>query len=179
MSGLATPNDDSLSAADLEQVIAVCERFEKAWKVGRQHRIEDLQGEVPGSLRPRLFRELIAIELELRQARGERPGQEEYRVRFPDQAVAIGAIFAEVEDVPSWLSQPWTSDGRPDDDPCSTELVRARPAPGENGRNDRPSVATSARVLCGDGGCSSDRWGHLVQTTDELDDGALAGSRAD
>jgi serine/threonine protein kinase/tetratricopeptide (TPR) repeat protein len=120
MSSLAIPDDDLLSAADLEQVIAVCERFEEAWKVGRQHRIEDLQSVLAGSLRPRLFRELIALELELRLARGERPGQEEYRARFPDQAGTIGSVFAGVEDVRPWPSQPSSSNGTPGDDLCST-----------------------------------------------------------
>ena len=170
MSGLATPNDDTLSAADLEQVIAVCERFEKAWKVGRRHRIEDLQGEVPGSL-PRLFRELIAVELELRQARGERPVQEEYRVRFPDQAVAIGAIFAEVKEVPSWLSQPWTSDGWPDDDPCSTISF-------EPGQHPARTVVTTVRQFSPQHECSvetevASRTDLVTngQTTDQFDDG--------
>ena len=51
MSGLAIANDDAISPADLEQVIVVCERFEEAWRGGRQDRIEDLRAKVPASLR--------------------------------------------------------------------------------------------------------------------------------
>ena len=128
--------------------------------MGRQHRIEDLQGEVPGSLRPRLFRELIALELELRRARGERPGQEEYRVRFPDQAVTIGAIFAEVEDVRPWPSQLWTSDGRPDDDLCATESFEPGQHPTRTDVTTVRQLSPQHQCSCGDGRCFSDRSCH-------------------
>src|SRR6516165_5459347 len=93
MSATATTDDDSLSPADLMRVIAVCERFEAAWNGGRAERIEDLQDELSGPLRSRLFRELLALELELRRARGEQPGQDEYRARFPDRAGSISVVF--------------------------------------------------------------------------------------
>jgi tetratricopeptide (TPR) repeat protein len=93
MSSLATPNDDSLSPADLEQVIAVCERFEETWRAHRPHRIEDLLSEVPGPLRPRLLRELLALELELRHGSLERSGQEKYRSRFANRAKTIRLPF--------------------------------------------------------------------------------------
>ncbi len=75
MNGLTSTqlNDDSLTPAELEQVIAVCERFEGAWRQDHGRRIEDYQDEVPDALRPRLLRELLALEAELRQASGERP----------------------------------------------------------------------------------------------------------
>jgi tetratricopeptide (TPR) repeat protein/predicted Ser/Thr protein kinase len=89
MSDLTMPADDSLPAADLERVIAVCERFERAWKEGRAPRVEDLQDELPEPLRPRLVRELRALECELRQAGGERselsqPGRRAEAETAPD-----------------------------------------------------------------------------------------------
>jgi tetratricopeptide (TPR) repeat protein len=91
----STPTDDSLSPSQLDQVIALCDRFEAAWKSGTMERLEDLLPGVPESLRPALFRQLLALELELRRKQGERPAPAEYRNRFPDRAVEIGAIFAE------------------------------------------------------------------------------------
>src|SRR5262245_17070923 len=94
MSDVPDPSDDSLDASDLEQVIVVCERFETAWREGHATRIEDLRSELPERLRPRLFRELLALELELRLARGERPGLDEYRSRFPEHGGSIAVLFA-------------------------------------------------------------------------------------
>jgi eukaryotic-like serine/threonine-protein kinase len=130
MNGLATPNDDCLTPADLEQVIAVCEQFEEAWKQGRTHRIEDFQGEVPAPLRPRLFRELLALEVELRQARGEHSGQEEYRVRFPELAESISEVFAAAGDVDSWPSRLPSTAGRPTDDRWPVTVSGSAPLAG-------------------------------------------------
>ena len=130
MNGLATPNDDCLTPADLEQVIAVCEQFEEAWKQGRAHRIEDLQAEVPGPLRPRLFRELLALELELRQASGEHSGQDEYRVRFPELAGTISAVFAAAGDVDTWPSQLPAAADWPADDRCPVTTSGVGPPAG-------------------------------------------------
>jgi hypothetical protein len=99
MSDVTTQDDDdSLSPADLERVIAACERFEAAWRSGRKGPIEDLQGEVPERARPRLFRELLALEIELRRAEGERPGPDEYRLRFPGRDESVAAAFATADD---------------------------------------------------------------------------------
>ena len=45
-------------------------------------------------LRPRLFRELLELELELRRKRGDDPVADEYRARFPYQADTIEKVFA-------------------------------------------------------------------------------------
>jgi tetratricopeptide (TPR) repeat protein len=169
MSFLATHDDDPLSAADLEQVIAVCERYEEAWKLGRRHRIEDLQGELPGSLRPRLFRELIALELELRQARGERPGEEEYRARFPAQAATIGSIFAGAEGVRAWPSELSFRNGGPEDNLCSTVSIEPGQQPARTDistvREFSPQHESSAAT---DADSQTDPAGN-GQTTDRLD----------
>jgi eukaryotic-like serine/threonine-protein kinase len=64
---------------------AVCHRFESAWRAGRRPTIEDQLAGVPEAERPALLRELILIEVELRQAAGESPTPEEYERRFPGQ----------------------------------------------------------------------------------------------
>ena len=161
MSGLATPHDDPHSSADLEQLIAVCERFEDAWKVGRQHRIEDLQGEVHASLRPRIFgRELIALGAGVASGEGRTAGtggisgqvsgsggddRRDLRRSRGRRALAVTA-----------LDQRRQARRRS----MRYRVLRAWRAPDENGRNDRPSVVTSASVLCGDGRCFSDRSCH-------------------
>ena len=59
---------------DLDQIIAICDRFEADWRAGRPHRIEGYLDKVPETLRDRLFGELRALDLELRQADNQRSG---------------------------------------------------------------------------------------------------------
>lgn len=67
-------SDDSVLADDLAGIIAACERFEADWKAGRPTRIEDELAAAQESVQRRLFRELLALELELTRRDG----------RFPD-----------------------------------------------------------------------------------------------
>src|SRR4051794_30152061 len=89
------PLDDSLSLTDLKLVIARCDQFEQAWESARPLRIEDLLTDAADPLRPRLFCELLRIELELRLRRGDRPTLDEYRTCFPSPAddARILAVF--------------------------------------------------------------------------------------
>ncbi len=50
-----TCDDGSLSEAELDQLIAICDRFEAEWKLGRARSIEAELGEAPEPLRERLF----------------------------------------------------------------------------------------------------------------------------
>jgi serine/threonine-protein kinase len=99
------PVDDSLSPADLELVIARCDQFEHAWRSARPLRIEDLLTDAPGPLRPRLFRELLRIELELRLRRGDRPTLDEYRTCFPSPADEAWIMAAFRQALVATLSQ--------------------------------------------------------------------------
>jgi hypothetical protein len=90
--------DNALPSVDLERIIAICDRFEADWKAGYPHQIEGDQYKLPTPLRPRLFRELLALELELRRAQGEVPTTEEYRDRFPDRTDSVDAAFSRVGD---------------------------------------------------------------------------------
>jgi serine/threonine-protein kinase len=89
------PPDDALSPSQLDQVIAACDRFEAAWRSGEPERLEDLLRDVSEALRPALFRQLLAVELELRRKRGDRPKPGDYRDRFPDRGTEIADAFAE------------------------------------------------------------------------------------
>jgi tRNA A-37 threonylcarbamoyl transferase component Bud32 len=87
------PADDSLPPASLARVIASCDRFEADWNAGRPRRIEDelaaAQEPVPG----RLFRELLALEVELARRDGRPTELDAYLARFPDQANTVREVF--------------------------------------------------------------------------------------
>ena len=65
------PGDDRLSPDDLARVIAACDRFEADRNAGGPRRIEDeLAGAADDPIHARLFRELVALELELTERDG-------------------------------------------------------------------------------------------------------------
>ena len=78
------------------RVNSACERFESEWKAGDRPSIEAHVEAVPESERSAYLFELLALERELRMARGESPTREEYRIRFPGQSLAIDAAFQSV-----------------------------------------------------------------------------------
>jgi hypothetical protein len=47
---LSQPDDDAVSVADLERIVAVCDRFDKAWRGGQPRHIEDDIQELPEPL---------------------------------------------------------------------------------------------------------------------------------
>ena len=69
--------------ARLRAVNEACERFEENWRRRRPSRIEDVLADAEEADRPCLLAELVALEVELRRERGERPDLIEYRRRFP------------------------------------------------------------------------------------------------
>ena len=79
------PDDDALPPDDLAGIIAACERFEADWKAGRPRRIEDEIAAAEEPIRARLFRELLALELELAPRRPS-ADMNAYLARFPDRA---------------------------------------------------------------------------------------------
>jgi tetratricopeptide (TPR) repeat protein len=106
------PAESSLSPTELNVVISRCDRFEAAWRAGTPPAIEADVADAPEALRPELFRQLLALELELRRKRGDRPEPADYRDRFPDRAADIAAAFAEPGPTPN---RPWPDGGpRPD-----------------------------------------------------------------
>ena len=73
-----------------------CDRFEKAWRTERPLRIEDLLPEAGDPCRGAMLVELLALEVELRRDRGERPGAAEYVARFPREGdLVISAMPTE------------------------------------------------------------------------------------
>jgi serine/threonine-protein kinase len=86
-----TEADDSLARA--RAIHRGCESFEAAWRAGEAPSIADYFGQLGPSEDNELFRELLALELELRQEGGERPTPEEFVARFPGCESAICAVF--------------------------------------------------------------------------------------
>ncbi len=82
-----------LQLNDRRRIDAACDRFEAAWRSGPRPDLADYLDLPPGPVRDRLVRELLALDLEFRQAAGERPDPAPYRDRFPDDADAIDAAF--------------------------------------------------------------------------------------
>src|SRR5262249_39787080 len=80
----AAPAPEPLPLTLVDRVDRACDAFEAAWRAGPRPRLEDFLGELPEPGRSALLRELLAAELELRRASGERPTPDEYSPRFPD-----------------------------------------------------------------------------------------------
>jgi serine/threonine protein kinase len=119
--------DDPVATADLAHVIAACERVEADWSAGRLRLIEHELAAAPDPIRGHLFRELMAVELELTRRGGRPTAVQEYLARFPDRADAIREVF-----IGSTLSPPdpeatWslaTAELPPSPSPEGFELLR-------------------------------------------------------
>jgi serine/threonine-protein kinase len=94
-----SPDTGSLSLAALQHVERVCTRFEAAWRSGGRPRLEDYLTEEAGAASTALFRELLRLELELRQESGEALERHGYAERFPGRGEVIDAVFQEFADV--------------------------------------------------------------------------------
>src|SRR4051794_17237104 len=116
MSEPPIPDPGKMPASRLLRVIEACERYEDDWRAGRRPRIEDFLGAEPGPMRSALLRELLAVELERRRRRGERPGPDESRARFSDQTAAVDAAFAHGPPPPEGPEGPKASRPRADAD---------------------------------------------------------------
>jgi serine/threonine protein kinase/formylglycine-generating enzyme required for sulfatase activity/tetratricopeptide (TPR) repeat protein len=84
---------DTVAASNAELIDLICDRFEAAWKAGSHRLIENDLAEVEEKIRPHLLRELLVLEVDLRQKRGDRPTVEAYLVRFPDKEDLVRAAF--------------------------------------------------------------------------------------
>ena len=74
-----------------------CERYEASWKDGTGVSIEEVLDSMTEPEWSAAFAELLALDLELRIGRGERPRREDYAGRFPGQDNLIAAAFQALE----------------------------------------------------------------------------------
>jgi serine/threonine-protein kinase len=75
----------------------VCDRFEVAWRAGTPPRLEDFLTAAGPQVQAAFLRELVLLDVFHRRRRGEQPGPEHYRDRFPDldPAWLAGAVRGE------------------------------------------------------------------------------------
>jgi tetratricopeptide (TPR) repeat protein len=90
----AAADDGGLPLEEWKRIDSVCSRFETAWANGERPDPATFLAGVDGPGRDRLFRELLAIDLESRRSQGELPEAPEYRDRFPGHLDAINETFA-------------------------------------------------------------------------------------
>ncbi len=90
------PTQDPSRTASLSEARRVddaCTRFEADWRAGLGPSIESALLDGRERDRRDLFPELLALERELREGRGERPDPAEYLARFPEWAEEIRRAF--------------------------------------------------------------------------------------
>lgn len=85
---------EALARADLIRIESECDRFEAAWRNNERPELACFLVDLPASSRARLFRGLLAIDLEFRLGRNEAPQPHNYLDRFPEFAEMIPAVFA-------------------------------------------------------------------------------------
>jgi serine/threonine protein kinase/tetratricopeptide (TPR) repeat protein len=71
-----------------------CDEFERNWLNGQRPRIEDVLAQLPADSQAIAFRELLAIELDVRRQKGEEASADEYRQRFPNRATIVDEVIA-------------------------------------------------------------------------------------
>ncbi len=101
--------DPTLALTGIRRVEQFCDHFELQWQAGRSPRIEDYLEQAEESARPRLLRELLGMELELRRGAGETPQASEYQQRFPDFAGIVEQLVREVPARPTVSPEPDTA----------------------------------------------------------------------
>jgi len=83
-----------LSPERAQHLDHLCDCLEAGWRAGRRPRIEDHLAELPAAEMTTVLDMLLATELDLRSAMGERPVPGEYHARFPGHAELIDSVFA-------------------------------------------------------------------------------------
>jgi serine/threonine protein kinase len=77
-----------------DQIITLCERFKAERQTGGRPSIESYLDRVAEDARPALFRNLLALEVDIRRHCHEQPSVDDYLARFPQFGVIIGDLFA-------------------------------------------------------------------------------------
>src|SRR5262249_33279959 len=78
----------------LQRVDDTCDAFESSWRSGLEPEIEIYLGTTTGVERSKLLEELLWLELDYRNQRGEITQQELYLHRFPLDEEVIRAVFS-------------------------------------------------------------------------------------
>ena len=89
-------NQEVPSLRQRETIDRLADAFEAAFRAGQPLEIERLVADNP-DLRPYLLKELISLEIELRRSVGSQTSVEEYRSRFPQDAILVDEVFFTTE----------------------------------------------------------------------------------
>lgn len=104
-----------------------CDQFERDWRAGTRRRLEEILDRLPTDSRPMAFRELLAIEVELRREAREEVHRDEYGSRFPAFTAAIDDVFKSTA-AQLQATEPFaTSDTVPNSATTSTRYRDLRP----------------------------------------------------
>ncbi len=87
-------DDVRLALTGLLELDRTCDQFEAVLRAGGAPEMAAFLADAPGPVRPRLFRELLILELESHLDRGERPDAVNYHRRFPEHRDAVDEVFA-------------------------------------------------------------------------------------
>jgi tetratricopeptide (TPR) repeat protein len=93
MSSQATTQDGALPLAARKQIDEVCDQFEAAWRAGGRPDPASFLAGTPAPAQARLFRELLALDLEYRRGVDTPWDADAYRARFPEFVAEIDAAF--------------------------------------------------------------------------------------
>jgi serine/threonine protein kinase len=77
-----------------EQIDAVCDAFEAAWRSDQRPRLEEFLDQVPQTWRGKALEQLLLVESELRERAGDPVTEQELRRRFPEHAAVVSGIVA-------------------------------------------------------------------------------------
>ena len=89
--------DACVSLGARASVDALCQTLEDSWRFGHPVAIEEQLAGREGLARRLALRELLAVEVESRQRRGQTPKPEDYLARFPQDADIIDLVFVEAD----------------------------------------------------------------------------------
>src|SRR5260370_4783850 len=105
MATLNVTMDKALSAAEEAHLDQVCNRFEAAWKIAGPGvpppRIEEFLADTSEPERSVLLRQMLLLEIDYRQLRGEMPAPDDYGSRFPGlSSEFLAEAFPALESAP-------------------------------------------------------------------------------
>ncbi|MCA9039226.1 MAG: protein kinase [Planctomycetaceae bacterium] len=90
-----SPPDPADPLPTVHRVDLKCDEFESAWNSGERPTIEEYLEGISGTERQQLLRELVALEIELRERGGETPKLNEYTPRFAEMAADLETLFSD------------------------------------------------------------------------------------
>ncbi len=94
-----TTDGGALPLPERLQIDAICDRFEAAWRAGEAPDLADFLTVTHGPAHDRLFRELLALDLEFRLEQGETPEADTYLSRFPEHCETVHAAIGGTDSI--------------------------------------------------------------------------------